>query len=140
ALPRAKYRDRNPRAAFCQQTVDGLRAIAGVISAAAVSQLPLYGGGRGGDPFSIEGRPYNPTGRVPQVVNFQIATPDYFRVMQIPLIAGRVFNDRDQVDVPMVAVINETMARGFWNSPTDALGKRVLMGAPRPGAQWLTIA
>jgi putative ABC transport system permease protein len=39
-----------------------------------------------------------------------------------------------------VAVINQTMARGFWPAaPSDAIGRRIVLGAPRPGAAWLTL-
>ena len=80
------------------------------LSASVVSQLPLTGG-PGGDPFSIEGRPYDSNSRTPQITNHQVIGPDYFRTMQIPLLAGRIFRDRE----PQPAVIiNQTMARGFW--------------------------
>jgi putative ABC transport system permease protein len=101
-----------------------------------VSRLPLTGG-PGGDPFSIEGRPYDASGRTPQVANQQVVGADYFRTMQIPLLAGRVFAERESQPV---AVINQTMARGFWAAmPSDAIGRRIVLGAPRPGAAWLTI-
>jgi putative ABC transport system permease protein len=57
--------------------------------------------------------------------------------MQIPLLAGRIFRDREAA--PAV-IINQTMARGFWPGDlSQAIGRRILLGAPRPGAPWLTI-
>jgi putative ABC transport system permease protein len=45
---------------------------------------------------------------------FSAITPDYFRVMSIPLRQGRSLTDRDDKNAPWVVVINETMARTFW--------------------------
>jgi putative ABC transport system permease protein len=57
--------------------------------------------------------------------------------MQIPMLAGRVLADPEPQPV---AVINQTMARGFWGgAPSDAIGRRIVLGAPKPGAAWLTI-
>jgi hypothetical protein len=52
----------------------------------AVSRLPVAGGQntRGGDPFSIEGRPYRASGPVPQVAHSQSVGLDYFRTLKSP--------------------------------------------------------
>ncbi len=136
SLPDNLYRDDRLVAAFFHDLVERTRDVPGVQSASVVSRLPLTGGA-GGDPFSIEGRPYDASGSTPQVANQQVVGADYFRTMQIPLIAGRVFAERESQPV---AVINQTMARGFWRTaPSDAIGRRIVLGAPRPGARWLTI-
>ena len=93
---------------------------------------------RSADPFSIEGRVWNPSGAVPQLAYYQVSDGDYFRTLQIPLIAGRTFNDSDTATAPLAAVINETLARGFFPNG-DAIGHRILMGAPRPDSKWMTI-
>jgi putative ABC transport system permease protein len=138
-LPNSRYAEPRERTAFFDRALEAFRKQPGVESAAVVSTLPLSGGGRGGSPFSIEGRPYNPSGRVPQVASYYAASPDYFKTMQIPLISGRTLAAQDSADAPRVAVVNETLARGFWPAG-DAIGHRILLGAPRPGAPWLTIA
>jgi len=79
-------------------------------------------------------------GSVPQVAAYYIASPDYFRTMRIPLLVGRMLDPRDGPGTNTVAVVSETLARGFWPTIQDALGKRILIGAPRPGARWMTIA
>ena len=137
-LPAVRYSDPRSRIAFFGQLADRLHQIAGVESAALVSQLPLDGGGPGGNPFSIEGRPYDSSGRVPQVATRYRMSPDYFRTMRIPLLAGRLLDQRDSLDAPPVAVINETLARGFF-ATSNPIGQHIMMGAPRPGAAWLTI-
>jgi putative ABC transport system permease protein len=143
-LPAYKYATPRQKAAFFENVTNALKQMPGIESAAVVSQLPLSGGAGGGagggDPFSIEGRPYRMNGSVPQVAAFYIASPGYFRTMRIPLLAGRMLDQRDGLDANMVAVVSETLARGFWPNIQDALGKRILMGAPRAGARWMTIA
>ena len=51
-------------------------------------------------------------------------TPDYFRTMKIPLLLGRDFADRDDLQSPPVAVINQTFARTMWPGE-DPIGKRI---------------
>jgi len=136
SLPESQYREDHLVTAFFHDLVERMRAVPGVQSASIVSRLPLTGG-PGGDPFSIEGRLYDASGRTPQVANQQVVGAEYFRTMQIPLLAGRVFAEREPQPV---AVINQTMAYGFWSAaPSDAIGRRIVLGAPRPGAAWLTI-
>jgi predicted permease len=137
-LPTVRYQDSRSKIAFFTQLADRLKRIAGVESAALVSQLPLAGGGRGGDPFTIEGRPYDSSGRVPQVAARYRISADYFRTMRIRLLGGRFPGEGDSPDAPHVAVINQTMARGFWASG-NPIGQRITMGAPRPGVPWMTI-
>jgi putative ABC transport system permease protein len=139
-LPAYKYVVPRQRAAFFDSITTALGTLPGVESAAVVSHLPLSGGGTGGDPFSIEGRPYRMNGAAPQVAAYYVASPGYFRTMRIPLLAGRMLDSRDGPDAPPAAIVSETLARGFWPTAADALGKRIVLGAPQPGAPWLTIA
>jgi predicted permease len=92
------------------------------------------------NPFSIEGRAWQLTGhdQVPQFANNQSVSADYFRTLHIPLKRGGLLTADDRDGTRPVAVINETLVRGFWPNE-DPIGKHVLMGAPRPGAPWLTI-
>jgi predicted permease len=63
-------------------------------------------------------------------------TPDYFHLLEIPLLRGRVFNDSDNDQAPQVAVINEAFARAYW--PTqNPLGQRFKKN--RAGFPWITI-
>jgi putative ABC transport system permease protein len=125
--------------AFFTELSDTIATIPGVISAGAVSRLPVEGGvnGRGGNPFSIEGQQWRPDGPVPQMAHTQVIDPEYFRAMQIPLLQGRFFEPRDNGAAPAVTVVNETLAHGFF--PKGAIGHQILLGAPRPDATWLTI-
>ena len=118
-------------AAFFTELCDRIATIPGVVSAGAVSRLPVFGGvnGRGGNPFSIEGQCWRPDGPVPQMAHTQIIdTPEYFRAMQIPLLQGRYFSPADNSSAPAVTVVNATLARGFFpkrsHRPSDPPTRR----------------
>jgi putative ABC transport system permease protein len=85
-------------------------------------------------------RPWRPQGAdgVPQVANFQRVGADYFGTLRIPFITGRDFSEYDLANAPPVAIVNTTLVRGFWPG-RDPIGQHIMMGAPRPGAPWLTI-
>jgi predicted permease len=112
-----------------------LRGIPGVQSAAAVMGLPT--GRRSSDgAYSIEGRPGEKSLSAMQTAGFRVATPRFFETMKTPLLSGRDFDERDVYDAPLVAIINQTLAkREFPNG--DALGKRIKCGLDRDG--WMTI-
>jgi predicted permease len=57
-------------------------------------------------------------------IDSPVVSPEYFHVLGMPLLRGRVFSDEDVEDTPQVAVINETAARMYWPNQ-DPLGKRV---------------
>jgi putative ABC transport system permease protein len=127
-------------AAFFSELSEKIATMPGVISAGAVSRLPVLGdvaNARGGNPFSIEGQRWHPDSPVPQMAHTQIVDPGYFHAMQIPLLQGRVFSAGDTGSTPAVTVVNETLARGFF--PKGAIGHQILLGAPQPDSTWLTI-
>jgi putative ABC transport system permease protein len=101
-----RYKDANRQIDFFSNVRDQIARLPGVVSATTSTRLPVNGAEimNDGSPFSIEGRAWNPSGTVPQLANTQIADADYFRTLQIPLIAGRVFNDSDTAQAPFVAV------------------------------------
>ena len=136
-----RYAQPRGRAGFFSELRQRLARLPGVVSASTVSRLPVARVGlntRSGNPFSIEGRPWNPNSPSPQIAHTQTAGLDYFRTMGIPLRTGRVFSESDTLDRPPVAVINETLARRFFPHG-DAIGSHLLLGAPQPGARWMTI-
>ena len=110
-----------------QQLLQQIATVPGVVGAAANSDLPFVGQKpwyRG--EFSIEGQPTEDQKQNP-VVNYQAVSPDYFRVMEIPLLRGRVFTDQDNVRPDRrrdVAIINQRLAERMWPNE-DPLGKRL---------------
>ena len=63
-------------------------------------------------------------------------TPEYFGLLEIPVLRGRLFNEGDDEKAPQVAVINQAMARTYWRDET-AIGKR--LRRDRPGSPWITV-
>jgi predicted permease len=72
----------------------------------------------------------------PALVEQSTVTPDYFHLLGIPLLRGRLFSDLDNDKAPRVAAINEAMARTYWPNG-DPLGKRLQLGSAKPS--WLTV-
>ena len=129
-LPQAKYPKPDQRVAFYQSLLTRLNAMPGVQAASMVSLIP-FGGSNTGQNLLIEGEPPPAPGDTP-IFWQRIIDPDYFRVMQIPLLSGREFTLQDDGSL-RVAIINQTMAKRFWPG-ADPLGKR--FGS---GRTWYTI-
>jgi putative ABC transport system permease protein len=72
--------------------------------------------------------------------NFQTVSPDYFRALRIPLVRGRVFDERDKLDALRVCIISEELAKRLWPAG-DAVGQRVKLGGPASGLDpdWLVV-
>ena len=121
SLPDSRYPKEPQQEAFFRNLIDRVQALPGVVSAGAASELPLEGGSNG--PVVIEGQPAPKDMWSSPLVESCIVTPNYFRTMRIPLLSGRDVAETDTPEVPLVAVINETMAHRFWPHQ-DAVGKR----------------
>jgi putative ABC transport system permease protein len=123
ALPYPKYKYEQFEE-FFRRLKERLEAAPGVQAAGGSLNLPLnasgYAIGRG---FIPEGRPL--TVDENRDAMFSAITGDYFRALQIPLLAGRTFELRDNADAPKVVIINETIAKRHFGSATEAIGKRL---------------
>jgi putative ABC transport system permease protein len=123
ALPYPKYQYEQFEE-FFRQLKERLEAAPGVKAAGGSINLPLnasgYAIGRG---FIPEDRPL--TVDENRDAMFSSITGDYFRALQIPLLAGRTFELRDNADAPKVVIINETIAKRHFGSPAAAIGKRL---------------
>ena len=84
--------------------------------------------------FSIEGR--NVQSDHSTVAERSSVTSDYFHLLGITPLRGRLFNESDNDNTPQIAVINRAMAETYWPNE-DALGKR--FKATRDGSQWITV-
>lgn len=123
-LPSTKYPEDPQRVAFFREAVGRLRTLPGVRSASAVSALPFADLGAATS-FAIEGRPDPAPGEEP-VTDVRVVDEEYFRTMNIPVLAGRVFNEQEAVEDRKVAVVNEAMARMYFPGQS-AVGKRILV-------------
>jgi len=83
--------------------------------------VPFSGNG-GLTGYAIEGKPAPDPAQMPQA-RFHLVTPGYFQTLRIPLLKGRDFTDRDDLNTPLVAVINETFAKREWPNE-DPIGRQ----------------
>jgi putative ABC transport system permease protein len=123
---RANYPlDAPQRYAYFQEALARVQALPGIQSASLTSFLPL-GGPHIRVFFQIEGRPPYERGKEP-VVEANYIGPDYFQTMGMQLRAGRPFAAQDGANAPLVAIINETLARRFFHDE-DPIGRRLSTG------------
>jgi putative ABC transport system permease protein len=148
ALPQKKYATEELRASFYNRLLENIRALPGVESTAAASGLPLGNNGWQTG-FIIDGQPRPPRDQTP-LMEACLVTPDYFKAMNIPVLRGRVFTDRDnrshlagkdlsklddnqrEIAAVNTIVIDEEFARRYWPNE-DAVGKRILLGGDETG-------
>jgi predicted permease len=112
-LPRSKQ--------FFREMEDRARALPGVQSVSIASSVPMGYSNQGG-PVYIEGQPAASKEALPNAF-YNVVDPPYFTNMRVPLLRGRFFTEQDTEKTPLVAVINEAMAKKFWPNQ-DPLGKR----------------
>jgi putative ABC transport system permease protein len=112
-LAPSKYPDAQSQIAFFQRYLDRLRELPGVSSVGMVSQLPLIYGNTMG--FRIASLPMPAPGENPGA-NYRVASPDYFRTMGIPVVAGRAISTSDDAGAPEIAVVNRAFVKAYLGS------------------------
>ena len=127
-LPATRYADAPAMRAFWQRLLERTRAIPGVTSAGLISTLPFSGRLSAGS-FTIVGRALPRTATPPHALNDR-AGGDYFRVMGIPLLEGRLFSDGDTANVPRVVVIDRLLADTHFPGES-AIGHQINFGSER---------
>jgi len=130
-----RYQKPEAELGYYNQAMDRLRATPGVESVAMASNLPLADFDRSA--FHIRDRRPRVPSDVPSADVYSI-TPDYFRVMRIPVLRGRQFTDRDGTSAPKVAAISEICARQMFPNE-DPLGKQIQLGGRNDNGPWTTI-
>jgi putative ABC transport system permease protein len=120
SLPTARYEE-GEQIPFYHALHEKVAAISGVGAAGAINILPLSQN-YSSDGFQIDVRPA-PEGESPSAEARSVAN-DYFQVMGIPLLRGRLFDGRERVDSPGVVVISDAMAKRFWPGE-DPIGQRM---------------
>ena len=123
ALPQTGYSEPAKRAALFERVLAELKSQPGVKGAAAT--LPLLGGWQSS--FSVEGKPEPPPGQRPSA-DIARVSPDYFSVMGIRVLEGRVFEERDRDGAPTVCIVDQRFAETHWPGESP-LGKRLKFGS-----------
>lgn len=131
-LPRAQYANPEQWISFYKQTLERMNALPGAQEAAVAVPLPLS------DSYinlalAIEGRPPRSRSESP-TADFVAISPNYFRVMQVPLLRGREFSEADSESAPKVCVISSSLAQRLFPNES-ALGRRIVIGYPADAAR-----
>ncbi len=116
-----KFDTDSARARFLTQALEAVRQVAGVSSAAFTSQLPLSGD------FDVYGVQFEShTGTAEGALRYAVSA-GYFETARIPLLRGRLLDERDNAQTPGVAVISESLAKSKFPHQ-DPVGQRVRVG------------
>lgn len=129
----ARYEGEGALTSLHDRLLDRLRG-APHVRAAALRAMRVDFSGQ--PTISFDDRAEPVTDRAPNVV--YAITPDYFRVLSIPVLHGRAFTEADRAGSAPVAIITNAMARRFWIAG-HPLGRRFRMGTPSPASPWLTV-
>jgi putative ABC transport system permease protein len=137
-LSDTQYAKPSSRLAFHEQVLQRLRALPGVQSAAIATDVPYSGGGGvSTNTFSLEGRPPAQRGELRNAI-IETAAPNYFRILNIGLRAGRFLSDTDGAEQTPVAVISQSLAQRYF-AGENPLGKHIKVGKPDSDRPWMTI-
>jgi putative ABC transport system permease protein len=124
ALPGAKYKEGAQVTEFFRRLEERAAALPGVQAVGGSINLPL-----GASNYQI-GRSFIPEGRPLAIeessdASYSAITGDFFRALQIPLLVGRVFTETDNANAPKVVIVNDSLAKKYFGSANNALGKRL---------------
>jgi predicted permease len=125
ALPASRYADVAARAAFWQRLLEKAHELPGVTWAGLTSNVPFNGNISSGT-YSIVGVNRVPGDPSPHGRQ-EVVGGDYFKAMQIPLVAGRPFNDGDTAAAPAVIVIDEYLVKKYFKDRSP-LGQQIQRG------------
>jgi putative ABC transport system permease protein len=135
SLPNNKF-DWQHNVVFSRDVVNAVKTNPVVLDAAVIQGVPMRPGGFS-TTFTVEGMPIPDAADLP-VARLRVISPDYFRVMKIPLLDGRIFDERDAIGErgrPKFVIINQALAARYWPGAL-AVGKRLRGGS----ADWVTVA
>ena len=113
--------------------LDALAAEPAFEHAALATNVPMSLVDPGPRATNVEG--YAPRSDEDMLFLYNIISPHYFQTLRIPLLAGRDFARTDDTNAQPAVIINETMARRFWQTPENAIGKRLRSGT----AEWRNV-
>jgi len=130
-LPMASYPQPAAILSFYDRLQARVQSLPGVVAVGLGDTLPFGGANINGD-LAIEGR--NPEPGQAITAERRVVSAGYFRALRIPLLRGRLFDDRDSGPAKVV-LVNENLARFAWPN-ADAIGKRLSWDN---GASWMTV-
>ena len=135
SLPYAGYGSPAERGRFQEQLLDQITALPGVEAVGLTSDLPWTGYDENNS-FNIEGKSFPP--REGAGGRYHFVSPDYFRTVGVPLLAGRFLNASDRMEGPPALLINHALAARYWPGES-AVGKRITFSDSPKEADWRTV-
>jgi predicted permease len=117
---------------FFTQIVERAGSLPGVQAASVARLVPLSDSSNSNGPILKEGEQLAPGSAGRNILN-NVVSPGHFKTLQIPLLAGRDFDERDRKGAQRVVIVNERMAEMLWPGES-ALGKRIFIGSNSPNA------
>jgi predicted permease len=108
-----------------KRVLESMAALPGVARVGATNDQELANNGQSGN-ISVQG--YTASEDEDMNAEQPYVTPDYFAALKVPLLAGRAFTDADDTTHLKVAVVNETLAKRFFGSPQNAIGRMLASG------------
>ena len=120
-LPPGKYTDNNQIINAHQQLQERVQSLPGVSSAGTIDILPLNGGNT--SRFIVEGDPVPPAGEEVEA-NVRVVSDTYFKTLGVPVMAGRMFDERDTPDKPGVVIVSKTIADRLF-AGRDPVGRKL---------------
>jgi putative ABC transport system permease protein len=126
SLTGGRYDSTEKVANMIRQVTDHIEALPGVRGAAATVTVPVDSVGLD-LPFNIEGRPPAKGDLYNGDELWRFGSPHYFSALRVPLLKGRVFDQRDTGNSARVAIVNEMFAKKYWPKG-DPIGQRITIG------------
>lgn len=139
-INREVYPEGSQRAVYLKQVLEDLAGLPGVDRIAATSAVLLEERSLRSLNVTVEGHA-DPPPELRVNVALDVVTPGLFSTLGMTLLEGRDFSDSDgpMGDIPNATVINETMARRYWGSPSSAVGHRFSYGDEDKHGKWNTV-
>lgn len=125
--------EKEPARQFYKQVIERVSHVPGIEAAAFARTLPLGDSSNFNGPILKEGETL-PKGSAGRVIMMNVISPGYFKTMQIPILEGRDFDDRDVAKSKSVVIVNQKMAEMLWPGES-AVGKRITIGT-EDGEPW----
>ena len=140
--PQSRYRTEADLRNLMNRSLDSLRRLPGVSAAGATTTIPF--GNSEDSVIMAEGYTMKP-GESAISPHDLIVTPGYFQAMKIGLIRGRYFDERDNENAPPVVIVDQQLARHFWQN-RDPIGQRMYTsanledpGRPDANTRWFQV-
>ncbi|HKY45825.1 MAG TPA: ABC transporter permease [Pyrinomonadaceae bacterium] len=112
---------------FYRQLVERVSHVPGVDAASFARTLPLGDSSNSNGPILKEGETL-PRGSAGRNIMTNVVSAGFFKTMQIPILDGRDFDDRDHLKSQRVVIVNQRMAQMLWPGES-AIGKRIFIGS-----------